>query len=302
MSRLPLAALAAAALLVQPGLAVAQTQGPGWFVPAAPQAPRPAAAPRSAPRVQSPPPAQPIEPGPQAEQQAEQVPPAPDVPLPPVPDLPPLPKQAAPPAAVIGVLGVPEIMRASAAAQAIQKAVGERRQKLAEDAQKEQAIWRDMQQSLTTDRTKLSPQQIRERETELQSRVTNAQRSFRERNQIIQNAAQYAFAQVEQSLVAVIRQVAEAHGMNLVLHRAQVALNVNEFDITDQVAAQLNTVLPSVMIPPDGMSVADFAKLHPLPGNPQASTQPQALPVKAPPAASPGAGAAPAPAPAKPAP
>ena len=42
--------------------------------------------------------------------------------------------------------------------------------------------------------------------------------------------------------------------MNLVLHRAQVALNVNEFDITEQVAEQLNKILPSVLIPPDGVS------------------------------------------------
>ncbi len=30
--------------------------------------------------------------------------------------------------------------------------------------------------------------------------------------------------------------------MNLVLHRAQVALNMNEFDITDEVTKQLNQV------------------------------------------------------------
>ena len=51
-----------------------------------------------------------------------------------------------------------------------------------------------------------------------------------------------------------IRQVAESHGINLVLHRAQVALNVNEFDITDQVTEQLNRLLPAVTIPPEGVS------------------------------------------------
>ena len=44
--------------------------------------------------------------------------------------------------------------------------------------------------------------------------------------------------------------------MNLVLHRAQVALNINEFDITDQVAEQLNKVMPSVAIPAEGVSAA----------------------------------------------
>jgi hypothetical protein len=38
--------------------------------------------------------------------------------------------------------------------------------------------------------------------------------------------------------------------MNLVLHREQVALNINAFDITAEVVAQLNKLLPSVPVPP----------------------------------------------------
>jgi len=176
----------------------------------------------------------------------------PQVALPPIPQLPALPRGPSPPAAVIGVLGVPEVMRASAAAQQVEKVLGARREKLNQDAQKEQAAWRDMQQALANDRPKLTAEQISKRERELQERITNAQRQFRERNKIIQDAAQYALAQIERTLVAVIRQVAESRGMNLVLHRAQVALNVNEFDITPQVADELNKLLTSVNIPPDG--------------------------------------------------
>ncbi len=91
----------------------------------------------------------------------------------------------------------------------------------------------------------LTPDQIRAKERELQERITNAQKSFRDRNRIIQEAAQYGSAQIERTLIAVIRQVAESRGMNLVLHRPQVALNVNEFDITDQVVEQLNKVMPT---------------------------------------------------------
>ncbi len=60
-----------------------------------------------------------------------------------------------------------------------------------------------------------------------------------------------ALGQIERTLIAVIRQVATSRGMNLVLHRAQVALNMNEFDITEEVTKQLNQVLPSVTVPPD---------------------------------------------------
>ncbi len=61
-----------------------------------------------------------------------------------------------------------------------------------------------------------------------------AGRASRARDQAIQNSgAGGAGARSSRELIAVIRQVAEARGMNLVLHREQVALNVNAFDITD---------------------------------------------------------------------
>ena len=100
----------------------------------------------------------------------------------------------------------------------------------------------------------MTPDQVRTKERELQERITNAQQSFRDRNRIIQETAQYSLSQIERTLIGVIRQVAESRGMNLVLHRAQVALNINEFDITDQVTQQMNKVMPSINIPPDGVS------------------------------------------------
>jgi Skp family chaperone for outer membrane proteins len=175
-----------------------------------------------------------------------------------MPELPPISKGAAPPVAAIGVIGVPEVMRASLAAQTVDKVIGQRREKLNEDAQKEQAAWRDIQQQLAAQASAMSPEQKRAKEAELQARIANAQKQFRDRARIIQEAAQYAVSQIERALVAVIRQVADAHSMNLVLHRSQVALNVSAFDITDDVTGQLNKVLSSVVVPPDGVSVADM--------------------------------------------
>ena len=263
-------AVALAALACElPASAVAQ-QSQDYFVPGQPKPP-PSAAPKPAPKppqrptqlspVQGAPPQlgamQGAAGGPGADAQE---PPPLNVQLPPPPTLPALPKGEGPPVAVIGVMGVPEVMRASAAAQEVEKVIGERRARLNDDAQKEQAVWREMQQAIANDRSKLSAEQVGKRERELQERITDAQRKFRDRNRIIQEAAQYALAQIERTLIAVIRQVSESRGMNLVLHRAQVALNVNQFDITDDVAEQLNKILPSVVIPPDGVSPATLVQ------------------------------------------
>jgi Skp family chaperone for outer membrane proteins len=254
------------ALLLPGAIAFAQQQGPDWFVPGQQQRPvqRPAPAkPAARPAAQPAPPlvqVPPLQPPPGAgagagaEPGAEANEALPQAPLPPPPELPPMPKGTPPPVATMGVLGVPDVMRVSTAAQQVEKAIGERRDRLNQDAQKEQASWRDLQQALASQRGTLTPEQIRNREKELQERITNAQKQFRDRNKIIQEAAQYSLAQIERTLVAVIRQVADARGMNLVLHRAQVALNINEFDITQDVADQLNKALPSVVIPADGVS------------------------------------------------
>ena len=225
---------------------------PGNARPAAPPAPR--SAPRPAPRPASPSPSQSQQPAQQAPQEAEEQPI--QLPMPKVPDLAPLPRGVTPPVAVIGVIGVPEVMRASTAAQQIDRVIGERRERLGADAQKEQIAWRDLNQSLANQRNTISPEQIRARERELQERITSAQRQFRDRNRVIQEAAQAGLNQIQSALIAIIRQVSESRGMNLVLQRAQVALNVNEFDITEQVTAQLNRLLPTVNLPADGVSVA----------------------------------------------
>ena len=256
-------AVMAAGLLI-PGLLLqclpaAAQQKPGYFIPPsaapAPSAPRSAAS-RPAPRQPAPPMVQVAPPpsGPATGAGPAQNDTPVQVQLPPPPDLPALARGSAPPAAVIGVLGIPDIMHASTAAQQVEKLVGERREKLNEDAQKEQVAWRDLQQALANQRASLSADQIRTKERELQERITNSQRQFRDRNRFIQEAAQVGLAQIERMLIATIRQVAESRGMNLVLHRAQVALNINEFDITETVVEQMNKTLPSVVLPPDGVS------------------------------------------------
>ncbi len=262
----------------------AQAQNPGYFIPPAGRTPAPARAPaprviRRAPQA---PALEPLAPAPVPEPAG---PPPVTMPLPPVPTLPALPRAPNPPSAVIGVLGVPEVMAASTAARQVQTVIGQRRQKLNEDAQKEQAAWRTLSQELTNPHSGLRPDQLRIKERDLQSRIANAQRSFRDRNRQIEQAGQFALAQIERTLVGVIRQIAESHGINLVLHRTQVALNTNEFDITQQVADELNRVLPSVTIPAEGINISVPA--------------PPPVPTPAPPIAAP-APAAPAPAAATP--
>lgn len=252
------------------------SSGSGWFVPKSqsPGGSAPSGAVRR--RASAPPPAMldPAgDPGEQAQQQqAPQTPPI--LPLPPIPALTEIPKGSPPPGAVIGVLSVPDVMRQSTAAQQVEKVLGARRDKLNQEAQKEQASWRDLQQQIQS--SKGSPDQLQVRERALQQHVLQAQRDFRNRNRILQEAAQVSLGQVERELVQIIRQVASARGMNLVLHREQVALNINDFDITVAVVNQLNSTLNAVFIPGDGVDPEVLAKSGSFPTTENPGPQPAA--------------------------
>jgi len=167
---------------------------------------------------------------------------------------------ATPPMPLVGVLGVPDVMRASSAAQAVDKVIGARKERLQAEVQRAQATWRQLEQQLQTDAPHLAREQGLARERALRDRVTTDRHQLQEQNRIIQEAAQVALGQIERTLIGIIRQVAEARGMNLVLHRSQVALNIQEFDITEAVTDQLNRALPTVQIPPDNVDPATLPK------------------------------------------
>ena len=258
---------AALALLVmapagQGGSAWAQAPSTQWFVPgqpkaAAPAAPRPAPRPAAGPSGDEPPGGPLGSPlgglPPDGGDQAGGIPAA-QMQLPPAPELPQLQRGPTPPAAIVGILSVPDVLRVSTAYQAAYKELNARAQRLNEDAQKEQAGLREMGQAFAVDRAKMTPEQIRTKETEITTRATEAQRKFGERNRIIQEAGQYVMAQINRTTEQAAQDVAASRGINLVLNRAQILGTTADFDLTPAVAEVVNKVLPTVVVPPDGVS------------------------------------------------
>ena len=295
---------AVSAAVLFPLAAVAQ-QGPGWFVPGQQRAPS-----GQAPQPnRAPPPV--AAPGvgndtmiPNDDQQALQR--QLQLALPPMPDIPDVPKSAPPAAAVIGVLSPPDILRISVAYQAAYREFGLRTQKVHEEKQKEQAALRELGQALVRDRPKMKPEEIRAKEREYEERINDFTRKFSdryplgERYRIIQEADKYVLAQIDRTLEVITQKVATARGVNLVMNRSQLLGTTFEYDLSPQVAEILNKVLPSVVIPPDGVSVMSMVPQPgvPTPGSITAPSAPvEPTPLIVPPPAPPTA--APVPAPAK---
>ena len=125
----------------------------------------------------------------------------------------------------------------------------------------------------------MTSEQIQSRARQLQARVLKAQKDFRNRSRIIQEAAQVSFGQIERELIQIIQNVASSHNMNLVLHREQVALSVNELDITNDVLKELNKNLPSVFVPAANVDPEELAKSGTMPTT--ANPEPQKPQTKA---------------------
>ncbi|MGG5821059.1 OmpH family outer membrane protein [Falsiroseomonas sp. HW251] len=250
---LPLAAWLA------PGPALGQQQGQDWFIP-----------------------------GQQRPQGQGQAQPAQQRPGQPGQAQPPGQRPAAgqrPPAPVIAMLDVQEVNRLSAAFNQVREEIERRRARLNDDLQREQGRWREEQQALAGARATLPPEVLRDRERQLQDRITDSQRIFRDRQRAIEASTQVGLQQIEQALGAVIRQVASSRGVNLVLPRPLIIFNDAGFDITEEVTAQLNRVLRTVNLPAEGQMPPEAA----------AAEAPAPAPAPAPRPAN-----APAPAPARP--
>ena len=203
----------------------------------------------------------------------------PVLPLPPIPTPAPIAKSNPPPQAVIGVISVPDVMRQSTAYLEASKLLEARRDNLQQDVQKEQKVWRSEQQQIQTKARTMTSEQIQSRARQLQARVLKAQKDFRNRSRIIQEAAQVSFGQIERELIQIIQNVASSHNMNLVLHREQVALSVNELDITNDVLKELNKNLPSVFVPAANVDPEELAKSGTMPTT--ANPEPQKPQTKA---------------------
>jgi Skp family chaperone for outer membrane proteins len=230
---LPVLAFAAAPAAYAP---VAHAQS-GFFMPPSAPASNQGAPAAAAPSTAQAPAAAPA-PAPQAAAQPQ------------VPNLPTLPPESQPPVANIGVLSVPEVLQKSTAAQGVQAEIQRRQQALKQQEEAAQTKLQSEQQAILAQRGKIPDADLEAKAQAWQNEAAQTQTEFQEKNQAIQNSGQAALGQIEAELIGIIRQEAQAHNMNLILHREQVALNVSAFDITDETVAEINKLLPHVKVPP----------------------------------------------------
>ena len=162
----------------------------------------------------------------------------------------PSPESAAIPAPVIGIVDVDEIQQESLAAKAVRTQAAKYRQDFQQQASSEEAALRASQQAFEQDRKTLPPQTLTEKARALDAAIAEYQRKELARRRAFEKSFTVAMSKVQQAMIDATRQVATAHGANVILPRGQVLLFDDKMNMTKEIIALMDKLLPTAEFPP----------------------------------------------------
>ena len=111
---------------------------------------------------------------------------------------------------------------------------------------------RQVGQDLEKQRAVLSAEAYAQKQREMQQRVSEVQNRVQNRRRQLDQTFQGAFNKVQDTLVALVNDMAKEGGYSLVLLKAAVVYNQPTMDITAKALERLNKKLPTmqVSVPP----------------------------------------------------
>lgn len=150
------------------------------------------------------------------------------------------------PRPVIGVIDQQRVMADSTAARAASTQKDKFQDVYQAFTADEEKRLRVLDEKLSTERGTLSSEMFNARMTEFQSQVNEFQKLLQLKRRNLERAYAQAITEVQNTVVRITEEVATERGMNLVLYRSQAFLFDPKMDLTNEVIARLNRVLPSV--------------------------------------------------------
>lgn len=159
-----------------------------------------------------------------------------------------LAQEALPPAVAV-VVDYTRILRDAKAAKAIRSQIETRRTAFQEQFAKEEKRLFDADKELAKQRGVLSAEAFAEKRKAFEEDVVKVQRLAQQRRRQLDQVASLALAEVRDSLVEVVGELADERAFNIVLPSSTVLLFSPKIDLTDEVLAQLDRRLPSVKVP-----------------------------------------------------
>ena len=160
-----------------------------------------------------------------------------------------VPKTGPLPPAVAVVVDYQRLLQEAKAAQSVRDQVDARRRRYQEQIGREEQRLHEADKDLAEQRAVLSPEAFDERRAAFEADVARVQRLVQERRHQLDEVSAVALTQVRDAIVAVVDDLADERGFNLVLPSSGVFLFSPSIDLTDTVLEGLNARLPDVRVP-----------------------------------------------------
>jgi Skp family chaperone for outer membrane proteins len=152
------------------------------------------------------------------------------------------------PPAVAAVIDYQRILRDAAAARSIREQIESRRMSYQTEISKEEQRLYEADKAFAKQRSVLSPEAFAEKRKAFEEDVSEVQRLVQERRRELDRVAEIALNEVKTALIEIVTGIAEERGFNLVLPSSEVLFFARKIDLTEEVLAKLDSMLPDVVV------------------------------------------------------
>jgi Skp family chaperone for outer membrane proteins len=149
---------------------------------------------------------------------------------------------------VVGVVNADEIMQNSKASQSLMAQADKTQKQIKADFDKQQKQFDDEGRKLLAQKDKLSADDLQKKRVELRQRADQQTQALNARQRNLEQSVARGRTQILQAMVDVVKDVAKAHGVTLVLTRSVTPYSGPSYDISQEVQQKLDAKLPSLKL------------------------------------------------------
>lgn len=155
-------------------------------------------------------------------------------------------EQSAP--VVIGIVDVDLIMRDSKVGKSIKTQFDQQKKAFGADVDKQRKAYEDSKQKLLNQKSSMSEADFKKKAEDLNKQADEAEKTLGQRQRKLETSAGKAQNQALQTMAQLVRELATARGMTLVITKSAAVVFDGKYEITAEVMQKLDAKMPSVKL------------------------------------------------------
>ncbi len=149
---------------------------------------------------------------------------------------------------VVGVVSADAIVQDSKAGKSLKAQVEQQQKAIKADYGKQQKLFDDAARKLMQQKDTLSADEFQKKRDDMKRQGDQETKALNDRQRLLDRGVTKSQEQIVQALVEVVKDVAKAHGLTLIVSRSVTPYFDASYDISPEVMQKLNAKLPSVKL------------------------------------------------------